>query len=71
MVTGHYLVDVIENNKLLLGLAVTAGIVTMPEPGTEISWRSLYRWIFDWAHQFLNMKRPTLPGRDSPAQTKQ
>ena len=70
MVKGHYILDVIENNKLLFGLMGTALVVTAPEPGVPWNLKTLYKWIFDGAHQFLNMKRPTMPVTP-PAQPKQ
>jgi hypothetical protein len=69
----HGLVSFVGQNKLALALLATAAIVTMPEPGSEPKWETLYRWIFDCAHQYLNMKRPTLPAdrtMEKPAQPK-
>lgn len=48
----------ILGNKIVLGLLLTAGISTMPQPGAKLSWLTLYTWIYDWAHQFPNIKRP-------------
>lgn len=45
----------------LAWLAVSALVVTMPEPGSKLNWATLYTWIYDFLHQFSNLKRPT-PG---------
>lgn len=66
----HAVVAVVENNKLACGLAVTAAIATMPAPGSPFNWRTLYQWIFDGAHQFVNLRRPTLPA-ETPAKPKE
>lgn len=65
----HTPVDIVEQNKIVTGLVVTAGITTMPEAGSPLSWRTLYAWIYEWAHLFLNMRRPTLPA-ETPANPK-
>lgn len=43
----------------LAWLAVSALVVTMPEPGSKFSPATLYRWLYEFLHQFSNMKRPT------------
>lgn len=43
----------------LVWLAVSALVVTMPEPGSKLSWSTLYCWLYDFLHQFSNMKRST------------
>ena len=45
----------------LAWLALSALVVTMPEPGAKLSPRTLYAWLYDFLHQFSNMKRPTGP----------
>jgi hypothetical protein len=66
----HYLYDVVMNNKVLIGLMVTAIISTMPAADCVVSWRTLYAWIYDAAHLFLNFKRPSMPAGSPPAQPK-
>lgn len=51
-----------ENRAMILAgawMAVSAVIVTMPEPGTKLTWGALYAWLFDALHQFSNLKRTT------------
>lgn len=67
--TWHTLVDVVEQNKIVTGLIVTAAISTMPATDCPVSWRTLYAWIYDGAHLFLNLRRPTLPA-GTPANPK-
>jgi hypothetical protein len=52
-------------------MAVTAAFLTMPLPGTKLDGQALYRWIYDAAHQFANLRnqRPTVPG-ENPANLK-
>jgi hypothetical protein len=63
------LVDVVKHNQLLFGLLGTAAIVSMPAPGSNMSWLTLYTWIYEGAHLFLNLKRPTTPA-ETPAKLK-
>jgi hypothetical protein len=62
-------VNLMTDNKLVCGLVVTAAISTMPAAGAPLSWRTLYGWIYDGAHLFLNLRRPTLPA-ETPANPK-
>ncbi len=57
------LLDFASAHGTILWLAFTAAIITMPPPGTRWNLGELYRWFYDWAHQFPNLKnaRPTLP----------
>jgi hypothetical protein len=62
----HGVVAVVKGNQLLFGLLTTAAIVTMPAPGSPFNWRTLYTWIYEGAHLFMNLRRPTLPA-ETPA----
>lgn len=67
----HGLVDFVMQNKIVFGLLATAGISTMPAADCPVNWRTLYQWIYDWAHVFLNFKRPMQPvGNPPPANPK-
>lgn len=59
----------VAHNKMVFALIATAGISTMPAPGSQVNWLTLYTWLFDWLHQFPNIKRPIPPGE--PGQPKQ
>lgn len=67
--TWHRLGEFLLENKIAMGLLVTAGIATMPATSSTLSWRTLYTWIYEWAHLFLNLRRPTLPA-ETPANPK-
>lgn len=66
MTIWHSAVELVEQNKIVTGLIVTAAISTMPAADSPFNWRTLYSWIFDGAHLFLNLRRPTLPA-ETPA----
>lgn len=61
----HIVWQFVLNNKIVLGLVATAGISTMPPPGSPINWRTLYTWLYDWLHQFPNIK-PSVKDPDKP-----
>lgn len=67
------LVEFLSNHKFVVGLVATAGIITMPSPGSPLNWKTLYQWFYDWVHQFLNLRRPMQPAErpiETPANLK-
>lgn len=46
-----------------LGLIVSSAVKTLPAPGTTFSW---YTFVYDWAHQFLNITNTRLATTQIP-----
>lgn len=66
----HEILDYIYENRFAIETAVwftfTAIIKEMPEPGSKFNWRTIYEWIYDSAHQMLNISaRNTIRSGDA------
>jgi hypothetical protein len=61
--TWHYAIQCVEQHwesiTIFGGLLLTSTIRTMPPPGSVFNRATMYKWLYDNLHQFLNMRNPT------------
>lgn len=70
-----YLVVHAGTDEFVAWAILSAIIVNMPVPGSPLTWRTMYEWLYNALHQFANtgkIQRPMQPAstKEPEAQTK-
>jgi hypothetical protein len=65
-----YLAQHVGTDEFVLWSILSAAALNMPVPGSPATWRTLYEWLYNTVHQFLNTGRTPRPTQAPPESQK-